>query len=146
MEKNFSKYGHEIEISRDKKIAKMRRSLEIMKHILDDNFIDMAEEKFGKLPDQPWEFKEVEDRPDCMELVDNYTEEEKELQSKIFAEARKIQEEEWDELWDIFRGQKKEDFDKWFEENKSKYTQKQINDAIPYYTWFNGSGLSSWWD
>lgn len=147
MEKNFTEQGHEIESSRNKKTAKMRRSLEIMKHILDDNYIDIAEEKLGeKLPDHPWEFKDAEDHPGCVELVDNYTPEEKELQSKIFDESRKIQEKEWDELWGIFKGQKKEDFDKWYEENKSKYTDEEINDALPFIEFNDGKNLNSWWD
>lgn len=146
MEKNFTKHGHEIEISRDKKTAKMRRSLEIMKHILDDSYIEIAEEKLGKLPDNPWEFKESEDHPGCVELVDNYTPEEKELQSKIFAEARKIEEEEWNELWEIFKGQNKKDFDKWYEKNKDKYTEEQINEGLPYIEFNNGQNLMSWWD
>lgn len=146
MEKNFTKHGHEIEISKDKKTAKMRRSLEIMKHILDDSYIKIAEEKYGKLPKSNWYFEDVEDHHGYVEIVDNHTEEEKNLQTLIFEEARKIQEEEWDELWDIFKGQNHNDFKIYNEENKDKYTEEQINDAIPYYTWFDGSGLSSWWD
>lgn len=146
MEKNTTKYGHEIEESRNKKITKMRRALELMKHKLDDSYIEIAEEKLGKLPNHPWEFKDVEDRPGFVELVDNNTHEEKELQSKVFEYARKIEAEEWDELWLIFRGQKKEDFDKWNEENKSKYTEEQINNYEPWYSWFDGSGLDGWWD
>lgn len=143
MEKNFTKHGNEIEITRDKKTAKMRRSLEIMKHILDDSYIDIAEEKFGKLPDHPWKFKDVEDHPGCVELVNNYTPEEKDHQTKVFDEARRLEEEEWDELWKIFKGQNHNDFKSYYE---NKYTEEQINDVIPYYTWFDGSGLNSWWD
>ena len=56
------------------------------------------------------------------------------------------EEDEWDELWEIFRGQKSEDYIKWYEENKDKYTEEQIDNAESWMTFFNGSGLSSWWD
>ena len=117
-----------------------------MKHILDDSYIEIAEEKLGKLPDNPWEFKESEDHPGCVELVDNYTPEEKEHQTKVFAEARKIEEEEWNELWNIFKGQKNEDYNKWVEENKNKYTDEQINNMDMWYQFFDGTGLNGWWD
>jgi hypothetical protein len=146
MEKNTTKYGHEIEISRNKKTAKMRRSLEIMKNILDDSYIEIAEEQLGKLPDKPWEFKEIEDRPGFSELVDNYTPEEKELQSQIFDEARKIEEEEWNELFEIFKGKTYDEYKSWLFLNKDKYTQEQIDNSETYNDFVDGKGIKSWWD
>lgn len=146
MEKGFTERGHEIESSKDKKTKKMRRALELMKHILDDSYIELAEEQLGKLPDKPWEFKDVEDRPGCVELVDNYTPEEKELQTKVFEEARKIEEDEWDELFEIFKGKTYHEYKSWLILNKDKYTQEQIDNSEAYYDFVDGKGIKSWWD
>ena len=95
---------------------------------------------------QHWEFKESEDHPGCVELVDNYTPEEKELQSKVFDLARKLETDEWDELWDIFKGPNSENYNRWYEENKDKYTDEEINDALPFIEFNDGKNLKSWWD
>lgn len=146
LEKGISKRGHEVPESRNKKTEKMRRSLEIMKSYMDDDYIDRAENIIGKLPDHPWDFQPSEDHADCFQLIDHDTPEEKELRSKVYKHARKIQNEEWNELWKIFRGQDPNDYNIWIEENKHNYTQEQIDENVAYYDWFNGDGLAGWWD
>jgi hypothetical protein len=129
----------EIRETRDKKIEKMQRAIQILDNILDDKYTEMAELELGEIIYRPWEFEETGDTTDnplgeksekLYRLVDNDTPEEKEHNSKVFARSREIEEAEWNELWIIFRGQ---DYDKF---NKNVDWNKQ----------FDGSGLRSWWD
>jgi len=133
--------GLEIRESRDKKIEKMQRSIQILKNIEEDNYIDLAEATLGKeLIMHPFEFEEIEgetmDNPmgekgeKLYQLVDKDTPEEKEHNRQIFELSHKLAEDEWDELWEIFKGQ----------------DTKQFNKEEDWYKQFNGSGLQGWWD
>lgn len=144
MEKNTSKYGHEIEITRNKKIAKMHRALEILKSQIDGDFIDRAEKVLGELPNRPWKFKDVGNG--CSELINDDTADEKELRRKVYDLANELEKSEWIELWSILKGQSEEDYEKWLEENKDKFTQDEINNYDAHNEWNDGSGLNSWWD
>jgi hypothetical protein len=70
--------------------------------------------------------------PNCYQLVDKDTPEEKEHNRKIFERSREIGEAEWAELWEILKGQ---DYEK-FENDEEKSWNSQ----------FDGSGLRGWWD
>jgi hypothetical protein len=124
------KYGNEIDEPRLKKVAAMRRAIELIKNYNEDNYIDMAEKELGKLVLHDWEFEEIEDKPGYSRLVDKDSEEEKIHNRKIFDRAREIEEKEWDELFTILKGQDTTKFDK----NKDWYKQ------------FDGSGIKGWWD
>lgn len=121
--------GMEVRETRDKKIQKMRRAIQILDNE-EMKYIEMAEAELGSLVHNPIEFVPVEDRPDCYELVDNDTPEEKEHNKKVYARAREIEEQEWKELWQIFKGQDYDKFDK----------KKDWNEQ------FDGSGMKTWWD
>jgi hypothetical protein len=56
-------------------------------------------------------------------LIDNDTPEDKKHAGKVYKRARVIEDKEWKELWDIFKGKK-------------------------FTTWekFDGSDLRGWWD
>jgi hypothetical protein len=56
-------------------------------------------------------------------LIDNDTEEDKKHARKVYKRARVIEDTEWKELWDIFKGKK-------------------------FTTWekYDGSDLRGWWD
>jgi hypothetical protein len=144
MEKNLRLHGNEVEESRNKKVAKIQRALELLKNNADDNYIERAEEVLGKLPEWDWEFEDAGNG--CSRLVDKDTPEEKEHSKKVFDYARKLEQEEWNELWEIFKGQDNSEYEKYFQENKSKYTDEDEIDYKPYNDWFNGSGMNSWWD
>lgn len=124
------KYGNEIEESRLKKVAAMRRAVELIRNYNQDNYIDMAEKELGELVLYDWEFESVEDKPGYVTLVDKETEEEKAHNRKIYERANEIAEQEWDELFVILKGQDTSKFDK----NKDWYKQ------------FDGSGIKGWWD
>jgi hypothetical protein len=63
-------------------------------------------------------------------MVDLGTEEEQEFKDKYFERIRELEESEWNELWDILKGQDYETFDK----------EKKFDEQL------DGSGLRGWWD
>jgi hypothetical protein len=124
------KYGNEVDESRLKKVAVMRRAIELIKNYNEDNYIDMAEKELGELMIHDWEFEEVPDKPGYSQLVDNDTDEEKKHNKKVFDRAREIEKQEWDELFVILKGQDYTKFDKDIDWDKQ----------------FDGSGIKGWWD
>ena len=131
--------GLEVRESRDKKIAKMQRAIQILKNIEEDNYIQMAEAELGEIIHHDWEFEETEETVDnplgeknekTYRLVDKDTDEEKEHNRKVFDRTHELEEQEWAELCQIIKGQDTELFDK----DKDFYKQ------------FDGTGLRSWWD
>ena len=124
------KFGNEVDESRLKKVEAMRRAIKLIKNYNEDNYIDMAEKELGELVLHDWEFEEVPDNPGYSQLIDNDTPEEKEHNKKVFDRAREIEEQEWDELFVILKGQDYTKFDKDIDWDKQ----------------FDGSGLRGWWD
>jgi hypothetical protein len=122
--------GMEIRETRDKKIEKMKRAIQILNNISDDSYISMAEKELGNLVMKPMEFIPLEENPELYEMVDNETPEEAEHNRKIFKRSTELEQQEWQELWQIFQGQ---DYDKF---NKEEDWNEQ----------FDGSGLKGWWD
>lgn len=123
-------YGYEIDGPRLKKVEKMRRAAQLYRNLMEDNFIEQAEAELGELIIYPFEFEPSPDHPDSYILKDKETDVEKEHNRAVFDRAREIQEQEWNELFDILKGQ---DYSK-FDNNKDFYEQ------------FDGSGLRGWWD
>ena len=132
--------GIEVPESRDKKIAKMQRAIELLKHKLDDNYVERAEGELGELIMHDWVFEDVPDRPGSSRLIDNETKEEKEHNSKVFRLAQTIEDREWRELWNIFKGQSMLDY------KKFKKTLSKEEQTTAYDKWFNGSDMRGWWD
>ena len=123
MEKGMSEKGIEVTETRDVKVQKMRRALELLKHKLDDDYIQRAEVELGELSHNPIEFEPIEGKGGLYRLVDNDTPAEKKHARNVYKRARVIEEKEWKELWDIFKGKK-------------------------FTTWekYDGSDLRGWWD
>ena len=122
MEKGMSEKGIEVTETRDVKVKKMRRALELLKHKLDDDYIQRAELELGELTHKSIEFEPIEGT-DSYRLVDTDTPAEKKHARKVYKRARVIEDVEWKELWDIFKGKK-------------------------FTTWekYDGSDLRGWWD
>ena len=122
MEKGMSEKGIEVSETRDVKVQKMRRALELLKHKLDDDYIERAELELGELTHKSIEFEPIEGT-DSYRLVDTDTPAEKKHARKVYKRARVIEDVEWKELWDIFKGKK-------------------------FTTWekYDGSDLRGWWD
>lgn len=127
---NVEKYGNEIDESRLKKIDAMRRTVQIIQNYNNDSYIEMAEKELGEIVLRDWEFEPVPDRPNLSRLVDNETEEERAHNKKIYERASEIEEQEWNELFELLKGQNYKNFDK----------------EIDWYKQFNGSGIKNWWD
>ena len=143
--------GLEVRESRDKKIQKMQRLLKLLDNNINDKYIDIAEEELGyQLIMKGFEFEEI-DKTDSngeklYELLDNETEEEKELNRKIFDKSKEIEENEWIEIWEILKGQSNKDFSNQLidiiqeKEVEGSDVKKDWNDI------FDGTGLRGWWD
>ena len=115
--------GIEEDGSRGKKVQKIKRALELLKHKLDDGYVNRAEMELGELPHKPFEFEKMEDGNYL--LVDNDTPAEREHAQKIYKRAREIEDAEWKELWEIFKG--------------TKFSKK--------FGWaYDGSDMRGWWD
>ena len=125
MEEGMSKKGMEVAETRDVKVKQIRRAIELLKHKLDDDYLERVEAELGSinytnfLDEKNW--KKLEGGN--YELIDNDTPEEKKHGRKVFKTARKLEEKEWKELWNIIKGTK---FTSWEE--------------------FDGTDLRNWWD
>ena len=126
----IEKYGNEVDGPRLKKVAAMRRAIELIKNYNEDNYIEMAEKELGELVHHDWEFEPVEDKPGYSRLIDKDTDEEKIHNRKVFDRTREIERQEWDELLTILKGRDYTKFDK----------------DVDWDEQFDGSGIKGWWD
>jgi hypothetical protein len=142
--------GLEVRQSRDKKIQKMQRLLELLDNKINDNYTELAEKELGyELVMRGFEFEEI-DRADengekLYQLVDNETDEEKELNRKIFDKARELEEVQWDEIWEILKGKKYGDGSEQLLNIMQEKTTTD-NKEQDWNDWFDGTGLRGWWD
>ena len=102
MEKGISEKGMEVSETREPKVIKMRRALELLKNSREDNFIERVEQELGELKLSEWEFEPLENGN--RRLVDNESEQDKKHNRKVYQRARQIEEKEWKELWKIVDG------------------------------------------
>lgn len=128
--------GMEIRETRDKKVVKMQRAIQLLKSKIDDDYTDRAQKVLGEINFRPFEFEEMEDGN--YKMIDNDTVPEKKHMTKVFAYARKLEEAEWKELWKIFEGQDYKDY--------KKLTPKEMQDMSVWNDWFDGSDMRGWWD
>jgi hypothetical protein len=136
------KYGNEVDGPRLKKVAAMRRAVELIKHYNEDTYVEMAEKELGELMIHDWEFEPVEDNPGYSRLVDKDTDEERIHNRKVFDRAREIEEQEWNELFKILKGQ---DHKEYRELHEAQSVLENKNDNL-WNEWFDGSGIKGWWD
>lgn len=120
----LEKDGIEEDSSRMKKVNSIKRTLELLKHKLDDDYIERAEGELGELSDNPIRFEPVEGKEGLFSLVDDDTPAQKKHATKIFKRAREIEEKEWREIWDTIKGTK-----------LSKEWER-----------YDGSDMRGWWD
>ena len=123
MEIGMSTKGMEVNETREPKVKAMRRALELLRNNKEDNYITKAEAELGELVMHDWEFEEVDGGN--YRLLDKDTAEEKEHNRKVFQRAKEIQDAEWKELWEIFKG--------------TRYSKK-------YGKKYDGTDMRSWWD
>jgi hypothetical protein len=119
----LEKNGYEVDESRLKKVEKIYRVLELLKHKLDDDYLERAEKVLGEINWKPIEFKLLNDSDELYEMVDNDTPTEKEHISKVFKYSQELENEEWIEIWEILKGK--------------EFTTIEE---------FDGSDMRGWWD
>jgi len=134
----LEKDGMEVDSSRNKKTAKIRKAIQLLENRLNDTSIEQAEAELGKLFLSPFEFEPTEDG--LYRLVDNETQEQTIHNRKVFKLASTIDDREWRELWNIFKGQSILDFKKYM---KTLPKEEQSN---AWDNWYNGSDMRGWWD
>ena len=128
----IEKYGHEVEESRMKKVAKMRRLSYLIDVSVKDEFIDEAEKELGfKYVYYPFEFEEVLGNDKVYTLKQNETPEDKENNSKLLNRSHEIQKEYWEEICAIIKG--------------PDYDAMRASDE-DWDKLYDGSDLRAWWD
>jgi hypothetical protein len=124
--------GHEVDESRMKKVAKMKRLSYLIDVCVHDKFIEEAEKELGmKMILHDWEFVPAEGHEGSYELLDKDTPEEKENNHKILERSHQIQKEYWEELCYIIKGQ---DYDLIRESGEDFYEK------------LDGTDIRGWWD
>ena len=143
MSSNLAEKGLEVDESRLKKVAAMQRVVQLIRNYNEDLYIEMAEAELGEIVRHEWNFVPVDGEEDLFEIEDLDTPEEKEHNCKVFARAREIEEAEWNELWQLIKGQDHAVWQAIVQDVKIGEDKKEEPD---YYAWFDGSGIKSWWD
>jgi hypothetical protein len=144
MSDNLETKGLEVECSRLKKVQKIRRAIQIIENFSNGvKHIEMAEEELGKLIIKDWEFEDIEGNPQYKRLVENLTPEERYHNGKIYSRTREIEESEWNELWEIFKGKNPEEYKNM---NPGNFDEKTGKYEPDWDEWFDGSGMRGWWD
>ena len=123
MESGMSTKGMEVSETREPKVKAIRRALELLQNNKEDNYVAKAEIELGELVMHDWEFEEVDGGN--YRLLDKDTPEEKEHNRKVFQRAKEIEDAEWKELWEIFKG--------------TRYSKR-------YGKKYDGTDMRSWWD
>lgn len=137
----LEKDGIEVDSHRLKKVNAIKRALEILKHKLDDDYVERIEVELGPINYKPFKFEPIENST-SFRMIDDDTPAEKKHNSKVYSYARKLEDKEWKELWDIFKGQDIKQYTKLL---NSKTKEERIKDDI-WEQWFDGSDMRGWWD
>jgi hypothetical protein len=119
MEGGMSTKGMEVSETREPKVKSMRRALELLRNNREDKFVERAEAELGPITRWDWELDENG------VMVDRDTPEQKEHNRNVFKRAREIEDKEWKELWEIFKG--------------TKYSKS-------YRKNYDGTDMRAWWD
>ena len=124
-------HGQEVEISRMKKVAKIKRAIELINSFNEGDYIEKAENVLGELKNLDGWRNDRDDTP-----------EEKEHNGKVFKLARKIEDDEWNELWDILRGQNHQEY----VDLLDSLSDEQKREKDVWNNWHDGSGMRGWWE
>lgn len=113
--------GIEDSESLNKKLANIKKAIQLLENRIADNYIERIESEYGALIMKEWKFEDSENG--SYVLVDEDTEDEKKHNRMIFKKAHNLEEKEWTELWEIIKGKKWKEYKDW-----------------------DGSDLRGWWD
>lgn len=126
------KNSNEWKPSLHKKLAKIYIATEILENIIEDNYFETAQINLGfsdKDVHINIDFKNIEGT-DSYELIDNTPEEQNNNRNKVLQLSKEMEKNEWNELWEILKGQNIE----------------ELNNRTEYDEWFDGSGIEGWWN
>ena len=124
--------GHEIELSLNKKLEKIDIMIEILNRMKEDDYIAYAENALDRAVDVSHGiFGNNEDEP--IEIT--------KANREIFDLSTKLEEDDWAEFIYLIKGQDMADY----KEIHDKLSEEEKRDHDHYYTWFDGSGIKSWW-
>jgi hypothetical protein len=126
-------HGNEVEIPRMKKVAKIRRAIEILNRQAESDYVELAEKELGYTVNYEYGLF-GKDEPEPEEIT--------KANRKIYDLAREIEEKEWKELWTIFQGQEHTHFTMLLD--RSRKDGKESDNL--WDQWFDGSGMRRWWD
>ena len=138
----IEKYGIEVDESRLKKVAKMKRLSYLIDVCVKDSFIEEAEKELGfeyiytnfefeEIPDKTFDNPFGDDGEKLYQLKDTENPEQKESNGKLLKRSHEIQKEYWEELCQIIKGP---DYDK-IRESEEDFDKL-----------YDGSDLRAWWD
>lgn len=130
-------HGNEVDKPRLKKVAKIKRAIEILNRQANDDYIKLAEETLGYEVDLTYSIfgdKPEDEEPDKI----------KEMNRKIYDLSHELEEKEWAELFTILQGQNHNTFIMICDRARSEATQDKNEDL--WNKWFDGSGMKGWWD
>jgi len=128
---SIERYGNEIDGPRLKKVAAIRRAVEILTNITEDRYIGLAEAALGREVDCSKMFSETEGASE----IDR-------LNSEIFDMAGDLEKREWLELFKILQGQNHAQYVALYEASSKEETDQRDL----WHEWFDGTGMKSWWN
>jgi hypothetical protein len=97
MEKNIDEKGSEVPETKNLKLKKMRRAIEILNNIDEFHYIETAEKEMGTLKN-------------INIFINDNDPNDIEFNRRIYVRADRLKEIEWEELWDIIKGTKKTEY------------------------------------
>ena len=125
--------GHEIELSLNKKLEKVDIMIEILNRMEEDNYIAYAEKALGRSVDISYGIFGSKEEEEPVEIT--------KANREIFDLSAKLEEDDWNEFIYLLKGQDMKDY----KEIHDKLSDEEKRDHDHYYTWFDGSGIKSWW-
>lgn len=127
----LDRHGNEVEITKNKKVQKIKRVIELIKNSREDQYIYRAEKELGEIRGDNWFLGDDELNPQDMEH-----------NRKVYALAREIEEREYQEIWDILRGQNIDEYRTLMD----RLSPEEKVDMDVWNDWYDGSGIRNWWD
>ena len=121
--RNAIQAGNEVEAMRLKKVAKIQRCIDLIDRIQANDYFALAEAELGE----------------TVEILDIATEYRIDKFKRVATLAENMEERDWMELWKTLQGQRYIEFEMMHE-------KLDIKSDEAYITWFDGSGMKTWWD
>ena len=98
--KNRMEKGYEVDETLNPKLIDMERLLTLLNNKIEDDYMERCGYKHNE---KDFEFIPSPDRPNSYMLVDNDTEEEKQIQRDIFKRGYELEENEWSQICELLK-------------------------------------------